>query len=282
MNICLFSRDEINKALPKKDERAQHILKILHKNKGDSFSAGIINGMAGSATITDITDTEIHFSFIPETDGKPLYPLILIIGFPRPIQLKRLLRDVAALGASEVHLTGTELGEKSYLNSNLSKPEEAWQMLYDGTVQAASTHVPEVFIHKNLKDCVEAVKKSVENLKNSESQFAEKEKTDTSTCLTNAEMSAAEKSEKPLFLCLDNINPAGSLTSILEKNRASSEPAGAFVAAIGSERGWTENERHFLEEKGFLRCGMGPRVMRTETAATVASSVIASYAGWLD
>ena len=258
MNICLFSEQGINQPLSRKDERAQHLIKILHKNVGDSFSAGIVNGKAGSATITDITDTEIHFSFTPETDGKPLYPLILIIGFPRPIQLKRLLRDVAALGASEVHLTGTELGEKSYLNSNLSKPEEAWQMLYDGTVQAASTHVPEVFIHKNLKDCVEAVKKSAEAFE------------------------STENSDKTLYLCLDNINPAGSLTSILEKNRASSEPAGTFVAAIGSERGWTQNERTFLEEQGFLRCGMGPRVMRTETAATVASSVIASYAGWLE
>ena len=56
----------------------------------------------------------------------------------------------------------------------------------------------------------------------------------------------------------------------------------AAVAAIGSERGWTDKERKYLESQGFLRCGMGPRIMRTETAATVAASVISASFGWLD
>ena len=62
---------------------------------------------------------KLFYDFVPETDGKELFPLKMIIGFPRPIQLKRLLRDIAALGVCEVHLTGTELGEKSYMQSNL-------------------------------------------------------------------------------------------------------------------------------------------------------------------
>ena len=57
MNICLFSKDEIEKPLDKKDERAQHILKILHKKEGDFFYAGIIDGKAGNAQITEITDS---------------------------------------------------------------------------------------------------------------------------------------------------------------------------------------------------------------------------------
>ena len=48
------------------------------------------------------------------------------------------------------------------------------------------------------------------------------------------------------------------------------------VAAIGSERGWTDRERSLLESKGFIRCGMGERIMRTETAATVAGAIILS------
>ena len=52
-----------------------------------------------------------------------------------------------------------------------------------------------------------------------------------------------------------------------------------LVAAIGSERGWTDKERDFLVEKGFTLCSMGERILRTETAATVAGSIILSQLG---
>lgn len=97
MNICLFSQNEMNNPLSLKDERAQHLIKVLHKKAGDTFTAGIIGGKSGLATITSI-DEGISFTFEEKGDGKPLTSLRMIIGFPRPIQLKRLLRDIAALG----------------------------------------------------------------------------------------------------------------------------------------------------------------------------------------
>ena len=53
-------------------------------------------------------------------------------------------------------------------------------------------------------------------------------------------------------------------------------------AAIGSERGWTNKERALLEENGYIRSGMGQRIMRTETAATVAGAVILNTLGYLN
>ena len=242
MNICLFSACEIDEGrLSASDERARHIIKILHKVTGDTFSAGIIGGKAGSAVITAINDGEISFSFTPESDGKPLYPLDLIIGFPRPIQLKRLLRDAAGLGVRSVHLTGTELGEKSYLQSNVVKDGGAERMLLDGTVQAASTHVPSLFVHENLKKCLNEVGDG-------------------------------------LKIALDNVGASTSLLALSGEIKG----AKSVVAAIGSERGWSEDERKLLESAGFVRSSMGKRVLRTETAATVAMSLILGEMGFLD
>ena len=241
MNICLFSQDEISKPLPLRDERAQHIIKVLHKKAGDTFAAGIIGGQSGVATIVEIStsgDTAgISFDFSPAGDGKPLVPFEMIIGFPRPIQLKRLLRDIAALGICRVHLTGTDLGEKSYMQSNLVERGTAYQMLLDGTVQAGSTHVPELCLYKTLDECLSSIEGSAE--------------------------------EEYLKLALDNVNPSERLADALR-------PSARVVAAIGSERGWTERERQLLESKGYIRCGMGERIMRTETAATVAGAIILS------
>lgn len=254
MNICLFSQSEINNPLSLKDERAQHLIKVLHKKPGDIFTAGIIGGKSGLATITSI-DENICFSFEEKGDGKPLTALRMIIGFPRPIQLKRLLRDIAALGVCQVHLTGTELGEKSYMQSNLVEKGAAYKMLLDGTVQAGSTHVPELFLHKNLTECLEECERSIKE-----------------TC-----------KNPPARLALDNINPKMSLNDALEQSSGQSETGEkrAVFAAIGSERGWTDKERKLLEDFSFVRCGMGSRIMRTETAATVAGSIILNSLGYL-
>lgn len=254
MNICLFSPEEILNPLDIQDERAQHILKILHKKEGESFSAGIIGGQAGTAVIKKISVEEkkssdgkktfkggkIYFEFTPEYDGKKLYPLKMIIGFPRPIQLKRLLRDMASLGVQEVHLTGTELGEKSYLKSDLATKGEAEKFLLDGSIQAGSTQVPKIFIHQTLKNCLEQI------------------------------------DLEGKLLALDNIEPSQSLSCALKE-----KPQKA-IAAIGSERGWTNYERQLFRQNGFELLSMGKRILRTETASTVAVSLILNSMEVLD
>jgi len=255
MNICLFTPEEISMPLKIEDERAQHILKILHKKEGEYFTAGIIGGKAGLAKIISITDS-ISFFFEEQSDGKPLNRLKMIIGFPRPIQLKRLLRDIAALGVCQVHLTGTELGEKSYLQSTLVEKGNAYKMLLDGTIQAGSTHVPELFLHKNLRECI--------------NHLEEDEK--------------KNEGNVDLKLALDNVNPNSSLKMAIKDkiiNNDVRDNSPYVIAAIGSERGWTDNERLLLESHGYIRCGMGERIMRTETAATVAGSIILNEMGVL-
>lgn len=243
MNICLFTKDEISQSLPLRDERAQHIIKVLHKKAGDTFTAGIIDGASGTARILSINENDISFEFEPAGEGKPLTKLEMIIGFPRPIQLKRLLRDIAALGVGRVHLTGTDLGEKSYMQSTLVERGAAYKMLLDGTVQAGSTHIPELCLYKTLDECLKVV--------------------------TEAD------GKKVLLLALDNVNPSARLAEMVKTDAGESR----VIAAIGSERGWTDRERRLLEEKGFTRCGMGERIMRTETAATVAGSIILAMQG---
>ena len=246
MNICLFSKEEILKPLCKNDERALHIIKVLHKKTGDSFEAGLIGGAAGIATITDISDKgEIYFSFVPKSAGKPLYPLTLIIGFPRPIQLRRLLRDVAGLGCKKIILTGTALTEKSYLSSSVVSDGSAYKMLLEGTAQAASTHIPELSFVDSLSKAVEEINENQKAL--------------------------------PSLIALDNRRAKTSLHDFLQ-----SEKSFEVVATIGSERGWTERERDFLEQSGFCLCSMGNRILRTETAATVAASIILDSMGFLN
>ncbi|WP_257225293.1 RsmE family RNA methyltransferase [Treponema parvum] len=301
MNICLFSEEEINRPLLWQDERAQHLIKILHKKEGDSFTAGIIDGKAGSATVLRIVPkTKIEFSFTAENDGKPPYPLSMIIGFPRPIQLRRLLRDAAGLGVKSIHLTGTELGEKSYLKSTLIESDAARKMLIDGTAQAGSTHLPELLVYSKLQEYFDSCVKVAAGPKGGSSSecLAEKisaEKTGKAADNTPSGIYACNappnnrpqtQTLRPLKIALDNVSAEYSLSEFLEKNKVGGLPrkesVRPVIAAIGSERGWTDNERRLFREKGFTLCSMGSRILRTETAATAAASVILDHMGLLD
>lgn len=313
MNICLFREDEIGKPLSLRDERARHILKILHKKEGDCFHAGIIEGFEGEAKITKIErfskksadgkkefdDGKMYFTFEAKNSGKPLYPLKMIIGFPRPIQLKRLLRDMAGLGVCEIHLAGSDLGEKSYLCSDLADENELHKLLLEGTVQAGGTYVPKVFLHKSLDECFadlgilcdvgdESSVNAQNSLLNSKSSVNAGDFCANGGSSANAENFCANggssASGETKYFALDNVNPKSSLLKELNFLHSNSNVVPCLknaFAAIGSERGWSERERKLLETCGFVRCGMGNRVLRTETAATVAATLILAKMNFL-
>lgn len=53
------------------------------------------------------------------------------------------------------------------------------------------------------------------------------------------------------------------------------DPTGGRVAAlVGPEGGWTDAERASLAELGCRAAGLGPRTLRTETAAVAAASIV--------
>ncbi len=243
MNIVLFSKSD-NSFFPLADERAKHILTILKKNVGETFEAGIENGQAGTAIISAIDNQGIHFDFEPTTDGRPLFPIELIVGFVRPIQLKRLFRDVASLGVKKLHLVGTELGEKSYMESKVVERGTAYQALKDGAIQAKSTHVTELVVHSSLQECLNKL----------------------------------HIQQNDVSICLDNIEANTSLFNHLIEKKVT--PQNIF-ASIGSERGWSANERKLFKQHNFELCSMGKRVLRTETATTVALSIILQSMGEL-
>lgn len=261
MNIVLFSERD-NYFFPLNDERTRHISRILKKKEGDTFEAGIEGGRAGQARIVSLDNAGLRFDFTPLTDGKPLFPLEMIVGFPRPIQLKRLFRDMAGLGVSRILLCGTETGEKSYMASKIVERGAAYEALKDGSIQAKSTHISKLDIFASVKDCLASLKE--------------------------------ESGARRISVCLDNVKAEMSLGKYM-KNALGTEDGLAqdglsnvkdcpsiFVrAAIGSERGWTDTEREAFQAAGFTLCFMGDRVLRTETAATVSASIILEALGVL-
>jgi len=247
MNIVLFDGETY---FSRGDARYQHIKKILRKGKSDSFQAGVINGSEGEASITSMDDQGLSFVFTPTRPMRPLHPLIAVIGFPRPIQLKRILRDLASLGVSAVWLTGTELGEKSYRESTLVDRGAAREGLLEGCMQAGGTAVPELRLFDSLEQTLAA-----------------------------ADALDAESGTRSFRVSLDVQDALCPLSRAPFGEVSAGRPALLF---IGSERGWSTGERALLRAAGCTVCSLGSRILRTETAATAAVAITLSAIGCME
>jgi RsmE family RNA methyltransferase len=206
---------------------------VLHKKPGDVFDAGILGGSLGRGLIESIEgDGAVLFSFEPVQDPPPRHPVRVAVGFPRPIQLRRLLRDLSSLGVAAVDLVGTELGEKSYRDTKLLEDGGARAALIEGAVQARDTGIPALSAYGSLGGWLRA---------------------------------RPWGADPRALVAPDNVRPAAAFPAL------SFPPSGGeVVLAVGSERGWSERERDALEAAGFTRASMGDRSLRTGTACAAA------------
>ena len=244
MNRILFEENEIvDGRAVFSDERAEHVLNVLHGAVGQVLKTGEIDGLAGTSTIIEIRNLHerepgsaqrgnglLAGEIVVECSHseKAAEPWIdLILAPPRPRVLKRLLPQLAAMGVGKIVLVGAEKVEKAFWGAQLVKEDVYRPLLVDGLMQCGTTILPTIRIEKNFRRYVD---------ERMEEEFADR-----------------------LKIVAHPPKDGGA------SPECSSLPARPVVA-IGSEGGWTDGEVALLENKGFLRYSLGSRILRTDTA----------------
>lgn len=263
MNLLLLEAGEAGSLIPPSDRRHEHLRRILKKGVGDAVAAGLATESAfgaapaslGKAIIRKLDREGLILDFEAE-DGRageapPLAPLRLLLGFPRPIQATRILKDLVSLGLGEIVLTGTELGEKSYLESGFFKDGDYRRPLLEGAEQAANPRLPRLGFHWTLARSLEAL-----------------------DAMGDPGWAGS------LRIALHPGEGRPGLGAFLQARAATeAHSLAAITLAVGSERGWTPAEVGALEAAGFAICGLGPRILKTETACVAASALALSALG---
>jgi len=247
MNIILFEKQELKtpgvNQLEKRDPRAVHLIKTLHKKAGDNFAAGIIGSKRGMGTIMGI-DSSGRMSFALELNEEPppRLPLHIGLGFNRPIQLRRILRSLSNLGCAEISIFGTDFGEKSYQDTTLLEDGGARAALIEGAAQARDTLLPSLKTHKNVSQFIESLNNS-----------------------------GASPDAEVYRIAADNIEAEGSFNDVPPSQKK-------VLIAVGSERGWSKAERELFRGASFHLLSLGKRALRSEVAAiAVCSRFIEGY-----
>jgi RsmE family RNA methyltransferase len=241
VNIVVLEEAEVGATIPRGDRRWEHIKKVLKKRPGDRLAAGIVDGPLGEAVVLELDDSGLVLGFEAARDPPPLAPLRLILGFPRPIQAARILRDLTTLGLAEIHLTSTELGEKSYTQSSIFRDRDFRGHLIEGAEQAGNPRLPRVSVYWSLRLCLNS--------------------------LTDGGPDGGGR----IFL-----HPYGDpeLMGAATLMTRSAAYAPRLTLAVGSERGWSKAEIDALTAAGFVAKCLGGRILKTETAA-IAACVLA-------
>ena len=209
--------------------RAEHIRNVLKGTVGQPLKTGVVGGRIGRAVIEDVSDEGIGIRCVHEEH--PLEPWCdLILAPPRPRVMKRLLPQLATLGVRRIFLVGAEKVEKAFWGAQLLKPEIYRPLLIEGLMQGAvSTALPTIHQVKNMRRWIG----SADFVQDFQSQ--------------------------PTRIVA---HPYPYLEGTVPTNPSGTVP----VFAIGPEGGWTDAEIAMLEDHGFVRYGLGERILKTETA----------------
>lgn len=245
MNMLYLKAEEVGAPIAKSDGRFQHVLRILKKKRGDTLAAGCSDGTTGQARIDALSAEGIVFSYTPESPAPALRPIRLLMGFPRPIQAGRILKDLASLGVAEIWFAHSDLGEKSYAESTIFRNGAFESHLIEGAEQAGNPRLPEI-----------------RNFWSTDRACAELEETPET---------GSPARTRILFHPDPGLPRIAGLTDIVPP----------LTLAIGSERGWTERETNLLASNGFTACYLGDRILKTETAAVAAVSITLARLGYM-
>ena len=208
--------------------QADHIRNVLKSSPGHQVRVGVIDGPAGTARITAVTDAFVELDCTLEANPPARPAVDLLLALPRPKVMRRLWAQLAALGVGRIILTNAERVERDYFDTHILEPETYRPLLIEGLQQARDTRVPLVTIHKRFKVLVED---ELDQL-----------------CPQRRRLVAHPENGK------------------MRKMRSGLIFGERTLLAIGPEGGWNLFELALLESHGFAPISLGPRSLRTDTA----------------
>ena len=143
VNLVLITEAEVEAGLAVDDPRSRHLLDTVKLIAGENLHVGVENARRGIAKLNAVIP-RVLFSVVWEKTAQRRLPLTVLVGLPRPQTAKKVLHDLASLGAAKIIFFEAGKGDPGYLASSLWKDGEWREHVVKGTEQACSTMVPEV------------------------------------------------------------------------------------------------------------------------------------------
>jgi 16S rRNA (uracil1498-N3)-methyltransferase len=219
--------------------QAEHMARVLRAHPGMEADV-VAGGHVFHAEVVAVHPHEVRFNLISEVQADPALPVTLVMAIYKFDRMEWALEKATELGVAAVAPVIARRTEK-HLAQSAQKRAERWRrIVHEAAQQSRRSDVPLIYEPAPLSSLVRAGSSAARIV------LAEQERT---TALRNAIEEAA--------------SAAGDEMPTLE-------------IAIGPEGGWAPEEAALFDANGWRAVSLGPRILRAETAAVAALSVIAS------
>jgi 16S rRNA (uracil1498-N3)-methyltransferase len=157
MNIILLESDDWmdDGTVRLTDRRLQHLTKVLKSQPGDSLKVGVMDGNRGRGEVLSVDDHEAYLQVTLNQTPPHRHPCDIAVALPRPKMLRRVLRTVAEMGVTDLHLIHSARVEKSFWQSPLLTPDKIKTSLCAGLERSGDTRLPCVHMHQRFRPFVE-------------------------------------------------------------------------------------------------------------------------------
>jgi 16S rRNA (uracil1498-N3)-methyltransferase len=237
MQKYFISDDDFNNKKITSDD-AFHISNVMRFKPNDSILIGN-NGKTYLAVLKVITKTEVSFEIVKEETGNKELPVFISIfqGYPKGDKLEDVIKYGTEYGVSEFVPT---IMKRSIFKLDPKKKESKIKRF--NTIAKESSE-------QSYRSCLSYVS-DIKYLK--EIDFS---------------------SYNIKILCYEE-DAKNNEVSNLKNTIKNLKPSDRVAIVIGPEGGVDDSEVSYLLSKGFIRCALGPRILRTEVALYYVLSAI--------
>lgn len=219
-------------------EDAHHILHVLRKEMGDCITVCDGRGQDYDCEIVSASADEIHCKILKAypAETEPQVKLTLFQGLPKAEKMEWLLQKGVEVGISEFVPVAAE---RSIVKLDRKKTEgklARWSKIaHSAAKQSGRGVLPEVHTVMTVDQAIETF------------------------------------SDYDLILVLYEEDKGKSLKMLLREQR---ELPSKIALWIGPEGGFDPTEIQKLKRTGAITAGLGPRILRTETAGMIAAALV--------
>jgi 16S rRNA (uracil1498-N3)-methyltransferase len=220
---------------------AFHIARSLRMAVGDGISVADGEGTVFECTLSEIRDERCVCDIVSSSPAKTESPMeiTLYMAYPKGDKLEVVIQKAVELGAHRIVPFESERCIKKPSADKLDKKlERLNRIAKEAAKQCGRARMPEVLAPLSF----------------------------------DAMVKAAAESELPLF-CYEG-ESARSLAEVL---RGFSEPPRTVSVTVGCEGGFSAREANAAISGGLISVGLGPRILRCETAPSYALSALSYH-----
>ncbi|HWJ76812.1 MAG TPA: 16S rRNA (uracil(1498)-N(3))-methyltransferase [Niallia sp.] len=226
------------------DDDYHHIVRVMRMVVGDEIYCVNNDQQVARCTIENITENQVVAKVLQWIEGEIELPIhvSIVSGLPKGDKLEWIIQKGTELGANKFIPFIAARSVVKWDEKKGDKKLSRWNKIAkEAAEQSHRTMVPDVLSPIRLKELIEISNRY------------------------DIKVIAYEEEAKH--------GEVANLTAAF-KNMQKGQ---SLLAVFGPEGGFTEQEVELLKEHGFVACGLGPRILRTETAPLYLLSAVSYH-----